>query len=238
MRSIVLRVVILGMLIIASLQNIYSQRNAHNLPSYDKKLIHFGFALGMNYATFTIKPESQLNPFDSLMSVTPSGMVGFDIGIVANLHLGNYFDLRFVPALSLLDRSVNYELQYGGKTTKETQGIESVNLNFPLLLKFKSSRMSNVRFYVVGGAQYSIDLATRSKKRTDGDQIKMKLTAGDLQAQVGVGIDFYLEFFKFAIEAKMSYGMLDMLKHENTMHANSIKYLRSKTFHISFLFEG
>jgi len=220
------------------MQEIYSQRKTHNLPNYDQKLVHFGFSLGLNYATFTIKPESQLNPFDSLMSVTPSGMVGFDIGIVANLHLGNYFDLRFVPALSLIDRSLNYELQYGGKTIKETQNIESVNLNFPLLVKFKSSRMSNVRFFVIGGMQYSIDLATRSKKRTSGDEIKIKLFAGDLQTQVGVGMDFYLEFFKFAIEAKMSYGMFDLLKQENNMYTNSVNYLRSKTFHITFLFEG
>ena len=221
-----------------SLSSVYSQGGTHNLPNYDRKLVHFGFSLGINYATFTIKPESQLNHFDSLMSVFPSGMVGFDIGIVTNLHLGNYFDLRFIPALSLLDRSLNYELRYDDKTSKATQGIESVNLNFPLLLKFKSSRMSNVRFFVVGGMQYSIDLATRSKKRTGGDDIKIRLSASDLQGQVGVGMDFYLEFFKFAIEAKMSYGMLDLLEHESNMYSNSVKYLRSKTFHITFLFEG
>ena len=238
MRKIILFVFFLGVLATMPLQNIYSQGRTHNLPNYDQKLVHFGFSLGINYATFTIKPESQLNPFDSLMSVLPSGMAGFDIGIVTNLHLGNYFDLRFVPALSLLDRSINYELQYDNKVSKATQNIESVNLNFPLLLKFKSSRMGNMRFFVVGGMQYSIDLATRSKKRTTGDDIKIKLSAGDLQGQVGVGMDFYLEFFKFAIEAKMSYGVFDLLIHENNTYTNSVKYLRSKTFHISFLFEG
>ncbi len=237
MKKLVLLITIINLLLVFP-QSGYSQRNAPNLPNYDNKIIHFGFSLGINYATFTIKPESNLNNYDSLMSVVPSGMAGFDIGIVANLHLGNYFDLRFIPALSLIDRSVNYEIQYGGKTIKETQNIESVNLNFPLLIKFKSSRMGNTRFFVIGGAQYTVDLATRSKKRTSGDDIKIKLNASDLQAQVGVGVDFYLEFFKFAIEAKMSYGMLDLLKKEDNMYTNTIKDLRSKTFHISFLFEG
>jgi hypothetical protein len=216
----------------------HAQRNAPNLPNYDRKIVHFGFSIGLNHANFTIKPESNINRYDSLMSVTPSGMAGFDVGIVANLHLGNYFDLRFVPALSLIDRSLNYEMRYNGKTTKETQNIESVNLNFPLLLKFKSSRMGNTRFFVVGGAQYTVDLASRSKKRTSGDDIHIKLYVSDLQTQVGVGMDFYLEFFKFSIEAKMSYGMLNFLKKENNMYTNSIHYLHSKTFHISFLFEG
>ncbi len=237
MKRIILAINIFILLLIPLLGN--AQRNTHNLPNYDQRRFHFGFALGINYATFTIKPQSNLNPFDSLMVIEPSGMAGFDIGIVTNLNLGNYFDLRFIPSLSLVDRMVNYEIKYKESVVgTETQNIESVNLNFPLLLKFKSSRMGNVRFYVVTGAQYSVDLATRSKKRTTGSEIQLKLYASDLQAQVGVGIDFYLQYFKFAIEAKMSYGTLNLLKNEDNMFTNSIQSLRSKTFHISFLFEG
>jgi hypothetical protein len=217
----------------------YSQGSVSNLPNYDQKRIHFGFLLGLNYATFTCKPQSNLNPFDSLLVITPSGMAGFDIGIVANLHLGNYFDLRFIPAISLLDRMVNYKLQYKKDAIgTETQSIESVNLDFPLLIKLKSSRMGNVRFYTIAGAQYSIDLATRSKKQNKGDEIYLKLYASDLQGQVGVGVDFYLQYFKFAIEAKMSFGTLNLLKNENNILTNSIQSLRTKTFHLSFLFEG
>ena len=216
-----------------------AQRRAPNLPSYDMRKFHFGFSLGINYADFTIKPQSNLNPFDSLMVVTPSGMAGFDIGIVSNMNLGKYFDLRFIPSLSLIDRSLNYEFRYSGNTLGTvTQSIESVNLNFPLLVKLKSSRMVNVRFYVLSGAQYSVDLATRAKKRNTGNNVFLKLKASDLQAQVGVGLDFYLEFFKFSIEAKMSYGTLNLLKNENDIWTNSVQGLRSKTFHISFLFEG
>jgi hypothetical protein len=219
--------------------SVYTQRNAPNLPNYDQKRFHFGFVLGINHANFTIKPQSNLNPFDSLLVVTPGGMAGFDIGIVVNMHLGNYFDLRFIPALSLIDRMVKYTLKYRADLVgTETQSIESVNLDFPLLFKFKSSRMGNVRFYVVSGAQYSVDLATRSKKRTNSNEIFLKLAAGDLQAQVGVGIDFYLQYFKFAIETKMSFGTGNLLKNENNMFTNSVQSLRSKTFHISFLFEG
>ena len=217
-----------------------AQRNTPNLPDYDLRRFHFGFALGVNYATFTIKPQSNLNPFDSLLIIEPSGMAGFDIGIVTNMNLGKHFDLRFIPSLSLLDRKLNYKLKYNENIINtQIQGIESVNLNFPLLFKFKSSRVgSNVLFYVVSGAQYSVDLATRSKKRTSGNDIHIKLYASDLQAQVGVGVDFYLEYFKFAIEAKMSYGTRNLLKYENNMYTNSVRSLRSKTFHISFLFEG
>ena len=238
MRKIIWITTIITALLMPLLMN--AQRNAPNLPNYDLRKFHFGFSLGVNYATFTIKPQSNLNPFDSLMVVEPGGMAGFDIGIVANMNLGKYFDLRFIPSLSLLDRRVSYTLKYNETALNTSmQSIESVNLNFPLLVKFKSSRIgSNLRFYVVSGAQYSVDLATRSKKRTSGNDVKIKLYAGDLQAQVGVGVDFYLEYFKFAIEAKMSFGTLNLLKNENNIYTNSVQSLRSKTFHISFLFEG
>ncbi|MDR1459101.1 MAG: PorT family protein [Bacteroidales bacterium] len=219
--------------------SVTAQRGAPNLPDYDTKRFHFGFSLGFNYATFTIKPQSNLNPFDSLLVIEPTGMAGFDIGIVSNMHLGRFFDLRFIPSLSLIDRKVTYKLEYKKDAIgTESHDIESVNLNFPLLVKFKSSRMGNVRFYVITGAQYSIDLATRSKKRNNGNEVYLKLRASDLQAQIGVGIDFYLQYFKFAIEAKMSYGTLNLLKNENNILTNSIQSLRSKSFHISFLFEG
>jgi hypothetical protein len=202
-------------------------------------MFHFGFALGINYATFTIKPQSNLNPFDSLRIVEPNGMPGLDIGIVSNMNLGKYFDLRFIPSISLINRTVNYTIKYSGNmlgTVK--QDIESVNLNFPLLIKFKSSRMGDARFYAITGPQYCVDLASRAKKRNSGNNSYIKLYASDLQAQVGVGLDFYLEFFKFSIEAKMSYGVLNLLKNENNIWTNSVKDLRSKTFHVTFLFEG
>jgi len=232
MRKIILIIILLPVLV-------HAQRKAPNLPNYDMRMFHFGFALGINYATFTIKPQSNLNPFDSLRIVEPSGMPGFDIGIVSNMNLGKYFDLRFIPSISLINRTINYTIKYSGNTLGTVkQDIESVNLNFPLLIKFKSSRMGDVRFYAITGPQYCVDLASRAKKRNSGDNSYIKLYASDLQAQVGVGLDFYLEFFKFSIEAKMSYGVLNLLKNENNIWTNSVKDLRSKTFHVTFLFEG
>jgi hypothetical protein len=231
MKKIILIIILLPIVV-------HAQRKAPNLPNYDMRMFHFGFALGMNYATFTIKPNSNLNPFDSLRVIEPSGMMGFDIGIVSNMNLGKYFDLRFIPSISLINRTVSYAFKYSGNTLGTIkQDIESVNLNFPLLIKFKSSRMGDVRFYAITGPQYSVDLATRAKKRNINNDF-IKLYASDLQAQVGVGLDFYLEFFKFSIEAKMSYGVLNLLKNENNIWTNSVKDLHSKTFHITFLFEG
>jgi len=221
---------------------IYAQRKpqrAPNLVYYDQKKFHFGFMIGYNMANFSIKPKTNLNPFDSLMVIETVPMSGFNIGIVSDLHLGNHFNLRFIPEISLQDRIVTYNIRYNNSLlSKVDKKIESVNLDFPLLVKFKSIRMQNVRFYVIAGAQYSIDLASQAKKQSQtSDVIKLKLLRSDVQAQVGTGIDMYMNLFKFSIELKMSYGMLNLLKNEDNFYTNSINYLHSKIFHLSFLFE-
>ena len=214
-------------------------QKAPNLVSYDKKKFHFGFMLGYNMANFAIKPKTNLNEFDSLMIIETTPMSGFNIGIVSDLHLGKHFNLRFIPEISLLDRIVTYNIRYDNKNIyKVNKKIESVSLDFPLLLKFKSIRMQNVRFYVIGGAQYSLDLASQARKQSQNSNVtQLKLLRHDLQTQVGVGVDMYMNLFKFAIEFKMSYGMLNLLKNEDNLYTNSIDHLNSKIFHLSFLFE-
>jgi hypothetical protein len=239
------RIVVLYFIIIVfgcQITTLHAQRRplkAPNIPNYDKKTFHFGFMLGYNMGNFAIKPKTNLNSFDSLMIIETTPMSGFNIGIVSDLHLGNHFDLRFVPEISLIDRMVTYNFKYNNNVYyKENKKVESVSLDFPLLVKFKSIRIQNTRFYVITGAQYSIDLASQAKKNSlNTDIVKLKLLRSDVQAQVGAGIDMYMNMFKFAIEFKMSYGILNLLKKENNVYNSSIDHLNSKVFHLSFLFE-
>ncbi len=219
--------------------SVMAQWKPHNMPEYDRKIFHFGYAIGYNFANLAIHPKSNLNEFDSIMRVETTGMSGFDIGIIASLRLGNYLDLRFIPNISLIDRKVDYKLKYGenNEISWRSQSIESVYINLPVLVKLKSSRMGNFRFYVVGGFQYSFDMASRSKKRNPTNAVVLKLKSSDFDTQVGVGVDFYLESFKLSLEGKMSYGLINILKSEDNNLSNSVERLSTKTFHFSILFE-
>jgi len=210
-----------------------------NLLKYDNQRFHFGFSIGYNQFDFTIKTKADLSGYDSLMVINTSPLSGFNLGIVSNLRLGKYFDLRFIPGLAFGDRIVNYTIKYNNSTRLITKkNIESVYLNIPLLVKFKSSRMHNVRVYVIAGAQYSLDLISAAKKEeTHSDEIFLKLYPNDFQGQVGAGLDFYCTYFKFTTELKMSFGFVNLLKYENNMYASSVTSLKSKILEISFLFE-
>lgn len=210
-----------------------------NLPKYDLKKYHFGFLLAYNQFDFSIKPYSNLNSFDSLMVVESAPQGGFNLGIISNLRLTNNFDLRFTPTLSFGGRTINYTVNYRDTIAQVVKkNIESTYIDFPLLIKFKSSRMNNARVYVIGGANYSIDLASQAKKKNEQkNEVMIKLLRNDYSFQIGVGADFYLTYFKFSTEIKMAYGFRDLIQREGNLFSNSIERLNSKIMQVSFLFE-
>lgn len=207
-----------------------------NLPGYDVKRLRFGFILGVNEMNFSVKRSPDYRTFDSLMIVQPESQWGFHIGIISDLRLGDYFNARFIPSLSFGDRILNYSIIDKGDIKNYTKKIESTFVDFPLLLKFKSDRMTNVRAYVIGGFKYSIDMASLAKKRVQ-DQDVIKLKRNDFSLEFGTGFDFYLEYFKFGIEIKMAYGIRDLLKREGTIYTNTIEKLNTKIFYLTFTFE-
>jgi hypothetical protein len=98
--------------------------------------------------------------------------------------------------------------------------------------------MHNVRVYVLGGAQYSLDLISNAKKQAaNPNEIFLKIYPHDFQGQAGVGFDFYLANFKFTAEVKMAFGFINLLKYEDNLFASSVQSLKSKNLIISFFIE-
>jgi hypothetical protein len=207
-----------------------------NLPAYDVRRVRFGFILGLNEMNFSVKRTPNYRVYDSLLIVQPNAQWGFHIGIISDLRLGKYFNTRFIPSLSFGDRILNYSIIENGKIENYSKVIESTFIDFPLLLKFKSERMTNVRAYVIGGFKYSIDMASLAKKKVQSEDI-IKLKRNDYSVELGTGFDFYLEYFKFGVEIKMAYGLRDLLKREGTIYTNTIEKLNTKIFYLTFTFE-
>ena len=226
-----------------------------NLPSYDEAPYHFGFILGLNQMLFTVKPIDNLSfikwdPIDSpdifadslyVYGITSSPTPGFTIGILGNLRLGKYFDMRFVPSLSFGERMLNYTiLAYKAdepQLIEISKNITSTFIDFPLEFKYKSKRLNNMRAYLLGGVVYTLDLASQKKAEASSTDVTVKINKNDLLLSAGVGFDFYTTFFKFGIQAKMSYGLNNLIQYEDNIYTNSIESLRSKVFLLSFTFE-
>jgi hypothetical protein len=230
-----------------------------NMPTYDQDKFHFGFVLGADLSYVTIRPISDLSThyFDStfipdilpmpdsarVLSVVSTPSPGFVISIVSNMRLGDNFDLRFIPSLTFGDRDLIYTIQTFRKESESemviTKKVPSTYVNVPVEIKFKSDRYNNFRAYLMGGAQYTLDLASQAKKREqrNSDQKIVKFNQNDVYVEAGVGCDIYNEWFKLGLEFKMMYGLFDQLKRENNLYTNSIQSLKSKIFQFSVTFE-
>lgn len=236
--------------------NILSQeKTVMNLPKFDLDPYHFGFILGMNQMFFAVKPTAgftnvKYDPirtpdFNSdstyLRGIESNPTNGFIIGIVSNLRMGYRFDLRFIPSLSFGERQMVYKMLVYNDSKPENittvKKVQSTFVEFPLYIRYKGKRINNVLPYILGGAKYTLDLASNSKNRDDANNINVTIQRNDLFAELGVGFDFYTEWFKFGTEVKMSYGLRDMLKHDNTIYTGGIDQLHSRLFQLTFSFE-
>jgi hypothetical protein len=219
--------------------SVWAQRlKPDNLPKYDLAPYHFGFILGMNQMFFTVKAIEDFTQQDSVYVVTSEPEMGFNIGIVSNLRLGDYCDLRFIPTLSFGERLMVFTRALNDSVFFDTKKkVESTYLDFPLEIKFKSKRLHNSRAYVLAGIKYSVDLASQAKKKEQDEEIRIKLKKNDYALEVGVGFDFYTTYFKFGTEIKMSYGVRDILKHEDNFYTGTIERLNSKIFQFTLTFE-
>ena len=253
-----LKKAILFLTILLNISCVYSQRGYQNLKDYDYEPYHFGFVLGINKMGFAIKQNiqefkhsynsTQFNGLsgqsDSLLSVEPKSTTGFTIGIVGNLRITDHFDLRFIPALSFGERSLTYKSKISSlntprDTVSELFDLKSTMLEFPLSIKYKGNRINNARPYIIGGLKYVMDLSSDAKKQSDqAGLFIIKLKQSDLYGELGAGFDLYFDWFKMGIEAKMSYGLKDIIVRDTpSMYNTSIRRLGSKIFQLSFTFE-
>ncbi|MBL7925228.1 MAG: PorT family protein [Bacteroidia bacterium] len=207
-----------------------------NLEKYDKQWIHFGFLLGFNTTDFRVTHADDFYKSDSVLVLEADGKAGFNLGIIANLHINNNLDLRFVPDLAFSQRDLVYKM-----TTKIANSdvvikkVESTFLEFPLELKFKSNRVNNYRFYVTGGFRYMIDLVSQAK--VENQEELVKLERNDFGYSIGLGMDLYLPLFKFAPEIKMFQGIPNVLTKDPAVYSTSISALKSRIFTFSLTFE-
>ena len=213
-----------------------------NLTHYYNQTLHFGFALGVNRANFSIDPSQHFERFDSLMKVEQGPKMGFNLGIISEVRLHKYLTLRFVPNLSFVERNLQYTFNRVDSTIIRTKTIESTFVNFPLDLKLRSKRVKNFGAYLLGGGAFALDLASKEKvplttNPNPNEQI-VKLKKSDFYYEVGTGAEFYLQYFKLALEVKLSMGTINILKKENTVFSNSINQLNSKILMFSITFEG
>ncbi|MBL4585492.1 MAG: PorT family protein [Flavobacteriales bacterium] len=214
----------------------YKDKKMLNLRKYDRRLLHFGFSLGMNYSDIAVNLKENIQDLDSVYIVEPKGALGFNLGIVTDLRLGEHFNLRFIPGISFVGRSMEYTIiERDTVPMVYDKPVNSVFLELPLYFKFRSRRINNYRIYIIGGGKFLFDMATKEDVQTQ--EVILKMKREDYTWDLGVGADFYMEYFKMSVEVKMAFVLNNLLVEDDSVFTNSIQSMKSKTFLFSIYFE-
>lgn len=231
----------------------HKEESGVNLPRFYKGKIHFGFALAYNKTDFRIHSVKNSALPDTVMEGVKYGMKtiytksdpGFALGIIADIRLHDYLRLRFTPNISFASRNLEYTLENGRRDSSKVfkKSVESTFLIFPLELKLQSKRLDNFSAYVMIGGGYTLDLASKKKGggSTGGaNQLDdaVKLVRDDFFYSAGLGVDFYLHYFKLGLELKMLNGTKNLLQFQNNVFSKSLDKVNSKMIIFSITFEG
>ena len=239
------------------------------LHNYDHAPYHFGFLLGVNYMTYNVtlqdnyqsidRPATQLpqnyRPGDPqnhtyhILGIEPLSdwhNVGFSVGVIGDLRLGDYFNFRFIPTLSIgPHRNIKYTYYLDNELdnikTIESEDINSNFVEFPMHIKYRSKRYNNIAAYLIGGINPRFYLSRKKLQLNNNEPALLQTSRGDLALEFGSGFDIYNQWFKMGIEIKMSFGLLNVLKTDDTsmncLYNAPFKEVKNKQLQVSLTFE-
>jgi len=217
------------------------QADVINLPNYDNRRFHFGFFLALNYGGFRARHSNYFKTQiqdtsikDRYNTVNGVPSVGFTTGFIVSMNLTELLEVRFHPAVSFYQRSVNYT--YADTSLKTSVELAQSTFSFvelPLLIKYKSMRRKNTRMFVTGGVKTGLEVGT---KRKEISPERLRTTSVDLSLEYGFGVDMYYPLFKFSPEIRFSHGLVNMAYKDDNTYRRSLAKLYTHTVTLYFNF--
>ena len=210
----------------------FNERPVLNLENEDAPLLNWGYYLGFNQYDFKFKYIN--NTPDILVEKS----IGFNVGLIGELRLNQFLDLRFEPGLSYTSRNLGFT-----GFTEERQAIREVKstyINFPLLLKASAKRLGNWKPFLVGGISTSMNLGSNETSLDDNSAGTFRMKKSVYNYEIGFGIDFYLEYFKFSPSIRGVFAMTDELVKDadvNSPWTGNIDVMQTRGLFINFTFE-
>ena len=231
-----LQIIFIWVSSIFCVENIDAQlyRSNQNFQEFQNKPYYFGITLGTTNSRYKVFQGQNFIIGDSLVVAEGLRAPGFDVHVIGNLKIGDYFDFRFLPGFSFAERPLEFVTSSGPTFTRN---IESVFFEAPFLVRYKSAPYKDKRAFVVAGLKYSFDVANNSATREAESLIQ--ISPHDFQFEIGAGMQFFFPYFIFSPEVKFSQGIGNILIFNSELEEASIlEKILSRVFTLSFHFEG
>ena len=210
----------------------FNEKPVMNLENEDKDPLNWGYYLGFNQYDFKFDYKNDLG------DVLTQKSMGFNVGLIGELRFNEFLDLRFEPGLTYTSRTLGFP-----GFTSENEAIREVKstyVNFPLLLKVSTRRLGNWKPFLIGGVSTSLNLGSNEESLDDNESGTFRMKKWVYNYELGFGIDFYLEYFKFTPSIRGVFAITDELIPDNDPNSpwtGNIESLNTRGIFINFTFE-
>lgn len=226
-------------LVLFSLSGVYAQgffnkeKVLNNRNYLEQRRWSWGYYLGFNSLDFKIDRKVESEP------VLVTKNVGFNVGLIGNFKINNYLDLRLEPGVIFSNRDFDFT-RFGDDEVARLRETRSSYIYVPLVLKFSTKRLNNFKPFISGGIAYAHNLSSNEDNPSDNSAGQFRLTSNNYLYEVGFGIDFYLEYFKFTPSIKGIFGLNDELvrdQNPDSPWTSNIEKLTTRGIFINFTFQ-
>ena len=204
----------------------------------DNNLLRWGYFLGFNNYDFNFDYNQNLR--DIYVKRAP----GFNVGLIGNLRINKFLDLRIEPGLLITTRELYYSETYfqgvSHNASDLIREVKSTYIHIPLLVKFSAKRINNFKPFIVGGISTALNLSSNQDNPNDNSNGQFRTKKNSLFYELGFGIDLYLYNFKFTPSIRGLFGIDDELvrdKDPNSPWTNNITSMQTRAVFINFTFQ-
>lgn len=204
----------------------------------DNNLLRWGYFLGINNYDFNFDYN------DDLRDIYVKRSPGFSVGLIGNLRVNSFIDLRLEPGLLITTRELYYSQSYfQGTTFKDsdlTREVKSTYIHVPLLVKISTKRVNNFKPFIVGGFSTALNLSSNEDNPNDNSNGQFRTKKNMLFYELGFGIDFYLYNFKFTPSIRGLFAINDELVRDedpNSPWTSNIASMKTRGVFINFTFQ-
>lgn len=204
----------------------------------EHKLLRWGYFLGFNNYDFNFDYNQDLQ------DIYVKSTTGFNVGLIGNLRINKFLDLRLEPGLLITTRELNYSSTYfldgEPRVSDLTREVKSTYIHIPLLLKVSTKRINNFKPFIVGGFSTALNLSSNEDNPNDNKNGQFRTTKNSLFYELGFGIDFYLYNFKFTPSIRGIFGINDELVRDeapNSPWTSNINSMKSRGVFVNFTFQ-
>jgi len=230
------RFLVINLFLLTSIAFFAQRDKVENLPSFDKRKLHYGFYLGINKNDYKISLNDIGTVPNPNIIIQPT--TGFNVGLIADFRLHKNINVRFEPGLITNAKEIYFN--YLSPAKDSVREVSSTYLHLPFILKFSSDRYKNIRPYVLAGISYNYNFSSNEDNQDDNAAGQFRLKTSNFMYEVGVGIDLYLYFFKFSPSIRGIFAINNEIKYDkdpNSRWTAPINYLVTRGVFITFAFE-